>query len=286
MMMRIAFLIIPSVAVLLPLCALAQSRSSSGAALVTVETRDFKVMFNEKAAWTLYEISYKGTVVCGHNGYYGAVLIPKGGKFIGTGHTDGGQEQVEKVELTVDGVKRPLTDKAIYKGHKIVLKKNSMIDKLKHTATLEITDDQIREHHDFTATEDEAMHLMYAFMHPWVPTTKYWIGMPLQGGDLLRGEFANDKGFKMRADVRWTAVYDPTNKNGMVAAYPKPIAGKLHKNAYWDQPHYHKLYFQTFSDDTVKAGTAWDYEIVLRGFEATEKEWEKKATSVAAAAIR
>ena len=278
--MRTALLILVSVPALLPLCAWAQT-ASPGAALVTVETRDFKAMFSEKAAWTLYEISYKGMVVCGHNGFYGAVLIPKGGKFIGTGHTDGGQELIEKVELAVDGVKRPLVDKAIYKGHKIVLKKNSMIDKLKHTATIEITNDQIREHHDFTATEDEALHLMYAFMHPWVPTTKYWIGMPLQGGELLRGEFQNDKGFKMRADVRWTAVYDPTNKMGMVAVYPKPVAGKLHKNAYWDQPHYHKLYLQSFSDDVVKAGTAWDYEIVLRGFESAEDHWEKTATSVA-----
>ena len=62
----------------------------------------------------------------------------------------------------------------------------------------------------------------------------------------------------------------------------KPVEGKGMKNAYWDQPHYHKLYFQTFSDDTVKAGAAWDYEIVLRGFEVAEKGWEKTATAVAA----
>jgi hypothetical protein len=146
---------------------------------------------------------------------------------------------------------------------------------------MEVTDDRIRERHEFTAAEDQGMGLMYAFMHPWVPTMKYWVGKPLEGGDLLRGEFQNDKGFKMRADVRWTAVYDPTSKKGMVVIYPKPIVGKNHKNAYWDQPHYHKLYLQTFSNDTVKAGTTWEYELVLRGFESGQDQWEKKAAAVA-----
>ena len=277
--MKTSLLILSLAPVLLPLLALAQN-APSGKALVTVQTRDFKVMFNEKSAWTLYEIHYKGTMMAGNNGFYGAVISLLGKSFVGTGHTDSGQEQVEKVELTVDGQKKALTDKAEYKGHRIVLKKKSIIDKLKHAATIEITDDHLREHHDFTATADEAVHLMYAFMHPWVPTTKYWIGMPLEG-DLLRGEFQNDKAMKMKADVRWTACYDPTAKKGMLAAYPKPVPGKGIKNAYWDQPHYHKLYFQTLNDETVKAGTTWDYELVLRGFESPEEQWEKTATSLA-----
>lgn len=282
-MVRIEWLdlfVIAMLSLALPLVAWTQE-AKPGSALVTVETRDFRVMFSEKAAWTLYQIDYRGTMICGHNGFYGAVITLPGKSFVGSGHTESGQEQVLKVELTVDGVKRPLVDKAEYKGRKAVLKKNSMIDKLKHTATIEVADDHIREHHEFTATEDQGMGLMYAFMHPWVPTTKYWIAMPLGGGELVRGEFLNDKGFKLRQDVRWTAVYDPTNKKGMVVIYPKPIVGKLHKNAYWDQPHYHKLYLQTFSNDTVKAGTNWAYEVVLRGFESDEKGWEKKAQATA-----
>jgi hypothetical protein len=280
-MIRIALVAVGVALAFLPLLALAQS----GAALVTAETRDFKVMFNEKSAWTLYEIHYRGTMMAGHNGFYGAVITLPGKSFVGTGHTEGGQEQVEKVELLVDGRKRPLEDKASYKGHRVLLKKTSMIDKLKHSATIEVTDDRIREHHEFTAAEDEAVNLMYAFMHPWVPTTKYWIARPLEG-ELLRGEFVSDKAMKMKADVRWIALYDPTTKKGMVAAYPKPVAGKGLKNSYWDQPHYHKLYFQTLASETIKAGTSFEYEIVLAGFESPLEGWEKKAISTAEKAVK
>ena len=85
---------------LLPVAALAQIPQDG---TLTVETAHYKVVFSAKQAWTIYDIAFDGRPVGLHNGFYGTVLIPAGSNFIGTGHTEGGQEVVEKLALTVDG---------------------------------------------------------------------------------------------------------------------------------------------------------------------------------------
>src|SRR4051812_4722784 len=81
-------------------------------AVVAIETREMKVEFAGDRAWTIYRISYKGETEADKVGFYGTVFAAEGGKWIGTGHNEGGLEQVQEVTLTVDGKPCELTDQA------------------------------------------------------------------------------------------------------------------------------------------------------------------------------
>jgi hypothetical protein len=73
-------------------------------AIVTIETRDLTVEFAGDRAWTIHRILHKGAVVADKKGFYGTVYAAQPGKWIGTGHNEGGIEKVQQVSLMVDGL--------------------------------------------------------------------------------------------------------------------------------------------------------------------------------------
>lgn len=250
-------------------------------AIVTVETRELKVEFAGDRAWTIHRIFSKGELVADKVGFYGTVFSPEGGKWIGTGHNEGGVEQVDEVKFTVDGKACELTDKAIYRGQRTEIRKRSMMGPLRLEATYIVTDDCILERHRYEATSEVQIGTLYAFMHAWLPRTTEWLA-ELADGTLIDGKFDNSGDFKLKRDVKWTAIYDPESRRAMLAWYPAPLAGQGIKTGYWDKTVYHKLYNQIYSHATVPNGAKFEAAVIVRGVEADSASWKEAARACAA----
>lgn len=261
--------------------ALAAEPKPGPASVVTVETRDYRVEFAGERAWTIHRIFHQGTLVGDRNGFYGTVLIPKGGKFIGTGHTEGGVEQVENVTLTVDGKPVELADKAFYRGARAELHKRSVMGPLRLEATYVVTDDRILERHQYAAPEQAEIHLLYAFMHCWLPVTTEWIAADADG-TITQGSFDSAGDFELRADVKWTALYDPGSQRAMLAWFPEVLTGQGHRTAYWDRTNYHKLYTQLVAGATVPKGFKLDAKLVVQAVPAAPADWQTAVQQAAA----
>jgi hypothetical protein len=248
--------------------------------IFSVATRDFTVEFAGERAWTFYRILHKGEIITDKVGFYGTVFSAEGGKWIGTGHTDGGVEKIESVELRVDGKNCDLANKAAYHGSRAALHKHSMMGPIKLEATYVVTDDAILEHHRYEATEEVKIGTLYAFMHPWLPRTTEWIAEKTDGS-IVEGSFNTAKDFKLHDDVRWTAIYDPVGKRAMLAWYPTPLVGQGIKTGYWDQTAYHKLYNQIYSHATVPAGAKFEAAVIIRAVETDASGWKEVAKKLA-----
>jgi len=250
-------------------------------AIVTIKTRDMTVEFAGDRAWTIHRIFFKGALVADKVGFYGTVFAPEGGKWIGTGHNEGGVEQVENVALTVDGEARPLADKASYCGHRAEIRKRSMMGPLRLDASYVVTDDSLLEHHAYEATADTKIGTLYAFMHAWLPSTTEWLAEK-PDGTTAEGSFDNGGDFELKDDPKWTAIYDPKSRSAMLAWYPKPLVGQGIKTAYWDKTVYHKLYNQIYSHAPVAAGARFEAAVIVRGVETDPPAWKSAARALAA----
>jgi len=277
----------PTLAIIALACGVSPSLSLAAGlkpgppAVVTVETRDFKVEFAGDRAWTIHRIFHQGALVADKVGFYGTVLSPEGGQWIGTGHNEGGVEQVEQVTLTVDGQPRDLADKAAYRGRRAELRKRSMMGPLRLEATYIVTDDGLLERHRYEATQEVKIGTLYAFMHAWLPRTTEWIAEKPDGA-VIEGKFDSNGDFEVKEDVKWTASYDPENRRAMLAWYPAPLAGQGLKTAYWDKTVYHKLYNQIYSHATLARGMKFEAAMVVRGVAADPAAWKQAARELAA----
>jgi hypothetical protein len=61
----------------------------------------------------------------------------------------------------------------------------------------------------------------------------------------------------------------------MLSVYPRenPV-GKGIKYALWDLPAYHKLYYQPFMQETLKAGDTRNFRMVIKGISAVPDMWK------------
>lgn len=261
---------------------------------LTVTTRDWTVTFDGTRAWTIQKTAYRGLSASHENGFHGAVIntgVPaKEGTtsgWIGTGHTEGGQEQVAQVSFEADGQPYDLKDGELVKASIFVLQKDSTIGALRHRATITVSDDRIVEHHSFEATAAQPVVTMYAFMHCWEPTFDQWLAQAIDGDDLLSGTFDNANDNEVAQDVAWSAIYDSGRQLGIVTAYP--AAYRAHDGGqgtfYWDRSNYHKQYLNVWGKGTISAGTKLDYTLSLQGFQAAPGDWRTKAAALAASAF-
>lgn len=249
-------------------------------AIVSIQTRDLEVEFAGDRAWTIHRIIFKNALVADKKGFYGTVFAAEGGKWIGTGHNEGGIENVHSTILTIDGVERPLADKAVYRARRAKIKKRSTIGPLLLEATYIVTDDALLERHAYEVTSDVKISILYAFMHAWLPTTTEWIAEKADGS-LLEGTFDNAGDFEVKDDVKWASLYDPGTQVAMMAWYPKPLIGQGIKTAYWDKTVYHKLYNQIYSHASVPAGARFEASMLLRGVKTDAASWKMAAKELA-----
>ncbi len=250
-------------------------------AYVTIETRDFSIEFAGDRAWTISRILHRGAVITDRRGYYGTVFSAVGGKWIGTGHNEGGVEKVASAVLTVDGKPCELKDKAVYRGQHAELRKQSMMGPIRLEAVYTVTDDRVIEQHRYETTEEVKIGVLYGFMHPFVPTTTEWMAGRADG-TTVEGSFDSQGGHRLRENVKWTAIFDPGSQRATLVWYPQPLIGQGLKTFYWDKTVYHKLYDQLYANATVAAGTKFEAEVVLRCVKTDAASWKEKTRALAA----
>ena len=242
-------------------------------AYVTLETRDYHVELAGDRAWTISRIVHRGAEITGRTGFYGTVFAAEGGRWIGTGHNEGGIEQVVSAVLTVDGQSRELTDGAVHRGARLELRKQSRLGPIQLEAIYTVTDDAILERHHYHFTEEVKVATMYAFMHPFLPSTQAWMAETTDGRR-VEGGFDEGGSHRLREDVRWTAIHDPSARRATLVWSPEVIEGRELKTFYWDKNVYHKLYHSIYAKTTVPAGTRREVAVVLRCVETGDSDWK------------
>ncbi len=226
--------------------------------------------------WTFRQISYDGAVIAVPRGFYGLVIAVGPAKFIGTGHDEGGMEELKSVRLLVDGKEQEL-DQMEYQGEEIILEKVSQVGPFEHHAVTTLKNGRIHLKHSLEAQDSAYMELIYPFMLCWTPETTEWTAETV-GGEILSGEFVSDQGWELQQSVLWSAVYDPTNTLIAKVEFGEDFPeGKIHKHAFWDQPHYHKQYFQSHFQETVTEGDVFEYECTVGFIKASPENWKERA---------
>jgi hypothetical protein len=266
-------LLLPAILGLTAAATFAAGPKPGPVAYVTLETRDFRVELAGDRAWTISTIIHRGATITGRTGFYGTVFAEQGGRWIGTGHNEGGVEKVEEAVLTVDGQKCELTDGAVYRGARMELRKRSFLGPIRLEAVYTVTDDTIVERHRYEFTKEVKVGTMYAFMHPFLPSTKAWMA-ETGDGQRIGGGFTENGGHQLGKDVRWTAIHDPSAKRATLVWTPEVIEGVQKKTFYWDKAVYHKLYHAIYDMSTVPAGTKRETTVVLRCIEAGAEDWQ------------
>jgi len=249
---------------------------------LTAKTADYAVVFSAEKAWTIYELSYAGGLLAGATGHYGTVLVPAGGKWIGTGHTEGGREIVHSLKLTVDGKDTPISVGATVEGSEIVLEKTSTIHKFAGTHTITVRDDEIVERAQLHATEDHELKLMYLFMHCWPKETTKWIA-ELPEAEVIEGPLESDNDHGVDRDTRWVAQCLPDRNLGILCYMPKVASTDCSKSFIWDQERYHKYYVQHNAAMSFAEGDKLDFTMVVKVVSGETGDWT--ATKAAAAEL-
>ena len=247
------------------------------------KTAHYAARFVARAAWTIHQIDFDGQPIAEPTGWYGTVMVPKGGRWWGTGHTEGGEEIVHALKLTVDGKEQPVKPGGVVEGSKITLLKDSTIWKLKAHVEVTLTDDHIYERTRLTAVEDCEQKLMYYFMHCFVPSTTAWAA-ELPEGSFETGALDHNKGFSVNKDTRWVAQYEPNMGLGILCYTPKVIAGPRSCSKIWNQPRYHKYYIQQNLGQALKKGDVLDFDVIVQAVPGETGDWA--ATKAAVAKLR
>lgn len=236
---------------------------------------DIAVRLESRSFWTLYRIDYRGDRlgVDTFGSHYGSVANVKGTGFIGSGHTENGEsEQVDAVELLVDGVPQP-TPAGAYTANTVVLRKRSRLRALQLRSTVAVTSSHIDEEVALQAEEPTELNLLYHFMHPWVTAMNDFAALG-QDGTITQGTFSGDRGMKIAAPVRWSAVYSRSLGKGAVTLVLEAPAGHPWEVCYWDVPdRYRKHYLKTFANAAVPVGPVFRYRVVTIPFTAPPDGW-------------
>ena len=111
----------------------------------TLVSGDYRICISPKYKHTIRSIEWKGYMIGTATGYYGAIVIPAPGKYIGAGHTEGGVEDVKSVIAVCDGRKVDPKAEKVIRGERITVEKISGFDNLLFRVRLELTPEGLIE---------------------------------------------------------------------------------------------------------------------------------------------
>ena len=249
---------------------------------LTLKSGNYRIVFEAASAWTLDELHFEGRQFGLNNGHYGTVLTPKGGKWWGTGHSEGGREVVHSLKLTVDGEEHPVTTGKTAEGKKVTLLKHSTIWKFKAEVTVSLTPDYIFEMTRLEALDDCELDVLYYFMHCFPPTTTRWLAQTSEG-DFEEGKLSATGKMVLNRDTRWVAQYDPRSSLSLLCYTPAVIRGTKSCSMIWDLDRYHKYYLRQNRGQSFKKGDKLDYTVVVKALPEKPDGWH--ATRAAAASL-
>lgn len=246
--------------------------------VLTVTTPTHELLFSEKSAWTIRQMSFNGKLLLSQTGAFGSVATSKGIGWEGTGH---GHETVEKIELEVDGKSHTPADGMKVSGDKFVLKKQSRFGPYRHHSIITLDGKNLHEKFDYEVVEDDSkVTFIYGFMHCMSNRTDKWMAQP-SDGEVLKGEFLDDNSYTLKQDIRWAAIYSSADEIGFVYMYPEAYKGMkpLH-NFFWNRPRDNKLYFRPYLPRGI--GKKFGYEVTLQAFSSAPEKWEGSANEIVA----
>lgn len=245
---------------------------SAAAAEYTLESGDYSVRFSEELRHTVRSIRYRSYEIGTCTGFYGTVMAPDKGKYIGSGHTEGGVEKVLQWNLLADG--KPVEPKAdeVLRAGKFVLEKVSRFDNALFRVRIELSPEGFLEQKRFLTVGEQKFHLLYVNLFCWNKATTDWFALTAQGA-FESGAFRQEKVvWHLGKEIRWTAIYDASAKKGVLLYYPEVIRGSIRNACYWEVPRaYNKYYMMAaFPSQSAKGWTSPVYTVFLRGFEAPD----------------
>lgn len=241
----------------------------------------------ERASFTIREVRYGGQTWLSPTGAMQPVLLERDisdtikDAFLGTGHR---LEKIDELRLVIsyaDGTTQveKFTPEMRLEGKASavsVKKKSRFISEsggffYSHESLVTVKPDGIEENYRFKAADGDMskVRFMYAFMHCFAKSSKYWIAGNDKGEVIDRGEFKSDRSFTLNKTIRWVIVYDPEKKLGTVYAYPETYEGEA---KFWNRTGDKKLYLTVHPPK--KEGEEARYQVRLEVFEVGEEKWE------------
>ncbi len=246
---------------------------------LTLKTGKYTLPIDAASGWTIEKMFYGDHQFGLSNGHYGTVLTPKGGKWWGTGHKEGGREVVHFLKLTVDGKQVPIQQDETVSGKRIELIKDSTIWKFKTQVKIILTDDYIFEHTQIEALEDCELSVLYYFMHIFPTTTTRWMAQ-LPDGSTETGPLEHAGNHQIQKNTRWVAQFDPPAQQAYVCYTPKVITGSQSASMIWDLDRYHKYYLRQNKGEKFTKGQKLDFTVLVKAVPNENGDW--KATQKAA----
>ncbi|HEX7008866.1 MAG TPA: glycoside hydrolase domain-containing protein, partial [Phycisphaeraceae bacterium] len=243
-------------------------------------TPGLSVRINPSRAYTVDSIWLKEHLLGQPNGNYGFVYHAGEAKFIGSGHREGGQEQVDDVQLLVNGKPVAPPYPAQIRGERFEFIKRSRLNTILLTTRYQLDSDRLIESHEVEAAQPTFIMTSYAFMYPWSSTTTQWLARTLDG-QVLEGSFDNE-GWELKADVRWLALWEPKSQAVILTEFPPDLPrGQGIRHAIWDLKAYHKQYYQPWSNITLEPGVKHSFRVSVRAFHAEPAQWKDRAQAEA-----
>lgn len=246
---------------------------------LTLKTGNYTLPIDAASGWTIEKMIFGNHQFGLGNGHYGTVLTPKGGKWWGTGHKEGGREVVHSLKLTVDGKTIPIKSDITVTGKRIELTKDSTIWKFKAHVEIVLTDEYIYERTRLEALENCETDPLYYFMHIFPPSTTQWMAQ-LPDGKTEQGPLKHAKNMQVNKHTRWLAQFDPTVQMGYLCYTPKVITGSNSVSMIWDLERYHKYYLRQNAGQKFTKGEKLDYTVLVKAVPNETGDW--KATQKAA----
>ncbi len=241
---------------------------------------NYKVYVSPKQAWTPSCIYYKGIKVGLDNGYYGTVIRKSPTVFTGSGHTEGGSENVTNITVYLDGEQQNNpTPGTVYSGTNFCLVKLSRLDKSNLRWTLKVDNNGITESVSIITVDKQPMIGMYAFMHPLFTNTTSWIAE--DSINVYKGTCDSKGGWLLRKDIKSLVLYSPNDQLAIQISYPEIYyTDKTRATTIWNLERYHKVYFQPLGKVTLKQGVSYSWQMHFKCFNATKDEWSKYTDAV------
>jgi len=246
---------------------------------LTLKTDNYTLPIDAASGWTIEKMFFKNHQFGLSNGHYGTVLIPKGGKWWGTGHKEGGREIVHALALTVDGKAVPIKKDGTVSGKQITLTKDSTIWKFKVRAEIALSNEFIYERTQMEALEDVETDTLYYFMHIFPTATTQWIAC-LPDGKTEQGPLRHAGNMQINKQTLWTAQFDPTVQFGYLCYTPKVIDGPKSLSMIWDLKRYHKYYLRQNKGEKFSKGEKLDFAVLVKTVPGENGDW--RATKKAA----
>ncbi|NMA42980.1 MAG: hypothetical protein GX946_06325 [Oligosphaeraceae bacterium] len=249
------------------------------AAKMTLEAGDYRLVFSEHPErWSIVQVFYQGHEIGTPTGYYGNVLAPQNGKYIGAGHTEGGTETVLTCELQIDGHSKDVGEYQ-YQGEQLSFHKISMLDNMKMSARYILTAEELKVVKSFETVAEQPVHLLYLFQFCWNVNSSDYLFRRMNGS-LGKGKFSNDTKMRVYGEPHayFFSQFFPEFKVGVLNYLPE--FGKFTgKNLLWDQLRYHKYYFWLDLPELLPANyRSPEITMIVRGFPAeSEQAWETAA---------